>query len=102
MDTVTLLHYAEHKAQIPDKPVYRYRRLMPGAEGPEWIEFEEFDPGDPVNDALPTNCFEMIVNDYLAGGQGRVGGVGAATATLLEGHELVAFGIEWLERFFTS
>jgi len=102
LDSVTLLHYAEHKAQIPNKRIHRYRRLMPGREGPTWIEFEEFDTGDPVNDALPINCFEMIVTDYLASGQGRGGVVGAATATLLDGPTLVTFGIEWLERFFTD
>ena len=75
---------------------------MPGPGGPTWIEFEEFDTGDPVNDALPMNCFEIIVNDYLASGRVRVGVVGAATATLLDGPTLVAFGIEWLERFFSD
>ncbi len=45
------------------------------------------------------NCFERIVDAYLASGQGRVGMVGAATATLLDGATLVAFGIE---RFFAE
>ena len=48
LDTVALLHYAEHVAKIPDKRVRRYRRLMPG---PVWVDFEEFDTGDPVHDA---------------------------------------------------
>jgi len=100
LDTVTLLHYAEDRARIPDKRIHRYRRLMPGAAGPEWVAFEEFDTGDPVNDALPENCFEQIVLAYLAGGGGVVGPVGEASCTLLDGRALVKFGVEWLEGFF--
>ncbi|MBX9602249.1 MAG: AAC(3) family N-acetyltransferase [Bryobacteraceae bacterium] len=57
LDRITLLHYAEYAADIPDKRMFRYRRLMPGSNGPEWMDFEEFDTGDPVNSALPENCF---------------------------------------------
>jgi aminoglycoside 3-N-acetyltransferase len=101
LDTVTLLHYAEHEAQIPNKRIHRYRRLMPGPNGPEWADFEEFDTGEPVNEALPENCFERIVTDYLATGRGTVGTVGSASSTLLDGLSLVKYGIEWIERFFT-
>ena len=46
-DTITLLHYAEHKANIPGKRIHRYRRLMPGENGPTWVDIEEFVPGSP-------------------------------------------------------
>ena len=100
LDTVTLLHCAEHRARIPDKRVVHYRRLMPGADGPEWVDFEEFDTSRPVNDRLPDDLFERITRAYLATGHGRVGPCGAATATLLDGPGLVRFGVEWLERWF--
>lgn len=48
LDTVTLLHYAEHKARIPDKRIRSYRRLMPSANRPFWIHFEEFDTTNPI------------------------------------------------------
>jgi aminoglycoside 3-N-acetyltransferase len=102
LDTITLLHYAEHKAQIPDKRIHRYRRRMPAPAGWQWIDFEEFDTGDPVNDLLPLNCFELIAQDYLAAGRGRAGLVGQAPSHLLDGSELVSFGIQWLERFFVT
>ena len=60
LDTITLLHYAEHLARIPDKRVITYRRLMAGHEGPVWIDFEEFDTSEPVNARLPENVFEQI------------------------------------------
>lgn len=99
LDRITLLHYAEHQAQIPDKRVYRYRRLMPGADGPVWMDFEEFDTVDPVHASLPANCFELIAEAHLATGHGRQGLVGQAKSYLFEGPELVRFGMEWLERF---
>jgi aminoglycoside 3-N-acetyltransferase len=99
LDTITLLHYAEHKANIPNKRITRYRRLMPG---PKWVEFEEFETGDPVHEALPQNCFELIANDYLATGSGRRGNVGAAESYLFDGADLVNFAIEWLENYFRT
>ncbi|HYP05503.1 MAG TPA: aminoglycoside 3-N-acetyltransferase [Bryobacteraceae bacterium] len=98
LDTITLLHYAEHKAKISGKRLRRYRRLMPGPNGPTWIDFEEFDTSEPVHDALPLNTFELIARDFLAAGQGREGAVGAATSYLFEAPDLVRFAIEWLER----
>ena len=102
LDTITLLHCAEHRAQIPGKRVVRYRRLMPGQHGPEWVMFEEFDTATPVNEGLPEDCFERIATAYLALGRGAVGTFGSATATLLDGRDLVNFGVEWLERYTGS
>jgi aminoglycoside 3-N-acetyltransferase len=101
LDTITLLHYAEHLANIPGKRIHRYRRLMPGEHAPVWIDFEEFDTREPVNDLLPENCFERIVIDHLAAGQGRRGTVGEATSFLFEGPSVVRFGVDWLQRFFS-
>lgn len=102
LDTITLLHYAEHLARIPDKRIHRYRRLMPGPAGPQWVDFEEFDTGDPVHEKLPSNVFEMIATDYLASGRGAAGPFGAATASLFDGADLVKFGARWIERFITG
>ena len=102
LDTITLLHYAEHKASIPNKRIHHYRRLMPGENGPVWIDFEEFDTTEPVNDLLPANCFEQIANDHLASSHGRQGEIGAAMSYLFEAPELVQYGIEWLERYMAS
>lgn len=100
LDTITLLHHAEHRAQIPDKRVVRYRRLM--QPGPRWVDFEEFDTGDPVNERLPLNVFEQIAEDFLKGGKGRRGRVGDAESSLFDGPELVAFGVGWIERFLET
>ena len=98
LDTITLLHTAEHLAQIPDKRIVRYRRLMPVAGGAEWVEFEEFDTSHPVHDGLPENVFELIAESFLEEGRGRRGLVGQANSALFDGRELVRFGVEWMER----
>lgn len=98
LDTITLLHYAEHQAQIADKRIVRYRRLMPGPAGPHWVDFEEFDTSEPVHDNLPPNCFEQIADDYLAAGHGRQGRIAQARSALFDARELVAFAIPWLEQ----
>jgi len=99
LDTITLLHYAEHLAQIPDKRIVRYRRKMivPPDPEPRWIEFEEFDTRQPVNAKLPEDCFEQIGRAALAAGLKTTGQLGAATAHLLDGPALVEFGVRWLE-----
>lgn len=97
LDTITLLHLAEHKANLPGKRIRRYRRRMPGPSGPVWIDFEEFDTADPVCDYLPFDCFEQIARAHLAAGYGRRGHVGDANSYLFEAPELVRFGIGWLE-----
>lgn len=100
LDTITLLHYAESEARIPGKRIRRYRRLMPGPEGPHWVDFEEFDTADPVHDSLPQNCFEQIALAYLAAGHGSQAAFGLAEASFLfHGPDLIRFAIDWLERF---
>lgn len=97
LDTITMLHYAEHKARLPGRRIHRYRRRMPGPAGPQWVEFEEFDTGDPVCDFLPQDCFQQIGEAFVAAGCGRVGKVGEAATYLLDTRELIPFAIAWLE-----
>lgn len=99
LDTITLLHHAEHKANLSGKRIQRYRRLMPGDNGPVWQEFEEYDTREPVTDRLPANCFEQIANDHVAAGFVRRGTIGAAESFLFEAPELINFAIRWLENF---
>lgn len=94
LDTITLLHYAEHIAGIPDKRVVRYKRRMPPHA--EWVWFEEFDTSDPVHDALPLNTFELIAQDFPDKVRGTVGN--SDDTYLFDGTDLVRFGVEWIER----
>lgn len=106
LDTITLLHHAEHLADIPGKRVVRYRRLMPSPEGPRWVDFEEFDTAAPVHAGLPENCFELIARDFLAAHPSqpepnhsgpKTRQVAQAAAYLFPAPELVRFAVRWME-----
>lgn len=96
LDTITLLHHAEHKAVLPDKRVVRYRRRMAETV---WVEFEEFDTTQPVSDRFPENAFEIIAVEHLATGGGARGRIGQAESYLFESGPLVEFAIGWMERY---
>ncbi len=94
LDTITLLHFSEHAARIPDKRKRHYKRLMNGV----FVDFEELDTCDPVHASLPDDYFGTIAREYLGSGRGRTGKVGGATSYLFDAPGLWRFGVEWLER----
>ncbi len=96
-DTCTLLHLAEHRARIPGKRVLSYDVALAGAGGTRWVRIEEFDTSEPVLDAMPTNMFEIIVDAYLASGEGAQGKVGQAPSTLMDAAPLLDFAVRWIE-----
>lgn len=102
LDTITLLHYAEHLADIPGKRLRRYESPILVEGRTVWRTFEEFDTSDPVVDGLADDYFEEVVEDFLATGQGRRGLIGHAPSVLVDAPAIVAFAVDWLERRFSS
>lgn len=101
-DTMSILHHAEHLAQIPGKRVRRIEvpRLINGKT--EWQMMEEFDTTDPVVDGLDENYFATIVEEFLANGHGNTGTIGSASSILVPAAEIVPFAVQWLEQRFPS
>lgn len=99
-DTMTLLHHAEHLADIPGKRIRRYETPILVDGKTVWRTFEEFDTTDPVVSGLPGDYFATVVTDYLATGHGRTGKVGTADCVLVEAADVVAFTVAWLESRF--
>lgn len=99
LDTMTLLHHAEHLADFAPKRIRRYEApiLVDGVK--VWRQFEEFDTADPPP-GLPDDYFATIVEDFLATGKGKRGTVGAAPSVLVEAKEIVPFAVRWIESFF--
>ncbi len=97
---LSLIHYSEHMARVPDKPVYRYR--MPVLEDGKrvWVDIEEFDTERLIGGDSGKDYFKSIPREALAAGHGREGKVGAAQSYLFNAAPLSAFGVEWLERAF--
>jgi aminoglycoside 3-N-acetyltransferase len=98
-DTMTLIHHADHLADIPDKRRIRIEVPLAGPDGTEWQFMEEFETGDPVHEDLPENYIEQIVTAYVESGGGRQGAIGLAPSLLVDARPMLAFAIDWLETF---
>jgi aminoglycoside 3-N-acetyltransferase len=100
VDTMTLLHHAEHLADIPhrikrfDAPIVVDGQIV-------WRAFEEFDTTDPPG-TLPETYMATLVEDYLTSVITGRGNVAQARSVLVDAPEIVAFAIEWLERHARS
>ncbi|WID96574.1 aminoglycoside 3-N-acetyltransferase [Bosea vestrisii] len=102
LDTLTLLHHAEHLADIPGKRIRRIEVPFATPAGTQWRMIEEFDTGDPIVAGLAEDYFAEIVTEFLAGGQGRQGLIGAAPSVLVDAAAITAYGMNWLEAQFGS
>lgn len=99
LDTITLLHHAEHIAHLPHKRIRRYRRKLLVEGKARWIDIEEFDSSEPVVDGMPDDHFVQITESALKLGAGHHGSVGAADAYLFNATALHGIGVHWLEEW---
>lgn len=97
LDTVTLVHHAEHLARLPEKRVIRTEVPFTSPTGVVWRWIEEFDTSDPVVNGLTDDFVERIVTAYLETGRGKQGLVGNAPSVLVDAADMLAFAIDWLE-----
>lgn len=99
-DAVTVLHYAEAVARIPGKRRVRYAMPLLRDGRRTWISASDWDsngirdeyaqPGQP-------DAVERIARAYLALGRHTEGEVGRAAARLVDGGDIVRYGVDWLE-----
>ncbi len=94
---MTLVHYAEHVAKIPDKKIIRVDIPFASAGGTQWRLIEEFETDEPVHDALPQDHIEQIVTAFVDHHVASKGLVGRAPSLLVEARPFVEFAVEWLE-----
>ena len=92
-DTVTLTHYAEYLADVPDKVRVR-RRYVRADTGEVWIE--SLDDTDGIATWEEGDYFPQIFLDHRASGAVRIGPVGRCEAELFEAAPFVAFAVEWM------
>lgn len=98
LNTITLLHYAEHMARVPNKRIVRNKVPLLRDGQRVWVEFEEFDTCEGIRDRDPEEYFETIAREYLSSGKGYSGKVGAAPSYLFDAADLTEFAIQWVER----
>ena len=98
-DTVTLTHYAEYVAKIPDKRRAK-RRYVRADVGEQWIE--SLDDTDGIAVWAYGDYFPQIFFDFVAAGCARVGYVGNCSAELLPARGFVDFAVRWIETNLTG
>jgi aminoglycoside N3'-acetyltransferase len=98
-DAVTVLHYAEAVADIPNKRRVTIEMPVRDHRGRKrWRRAEEFDSNGILECYTKgPDAVEQIASDYIAQGRGLEGLVGQARSHLLEAGDLTAFGRAWLE-----
>ncbi len=96
LDTLTVLHYAEYLAPIPDKRRVRRHCLVVGPEGPEPCVVECLDDSDGIVEYVGEDYFAVILRAYLENGRAKTGVVGAAASELIEAADVVDFGVQWM------
>jgi aminoglycoside 3-N-acetyltransferase len=100
-ETMTLLHHAEHLADIPGKRVVRWDVPFADSDrGTMWRIVEEFDTGNPVVGGLEDDYFEEVVRDFVAEGSVWQGPIGAAPGLLVDASDICRFAVNWLETRF--
>ena len=98
---LTILHHAEHLANVASKRLDRYRMPVLRDGRRVWVEIEEYDTTLGIVD-WPDDYFQTIALECLASGQGRCGMVGVAQSYLFDAASLVQFGVQWMEEHFAG
>jgi GNAT superfamily N-acetyltransferase len=102
LSSVTLLHHAEHLADVPDKQIVRYKAPILQSGIKTWVDIEEFSTTGCLPWRGSTDLFEAIVRDYVQDGHGSIGNVGAARSYLFDAADLVEFAVSWIEERFRN
>lgn len=96
-NTVTLIHYAEYLAHVPDKRRVRRHRRVLGANGPEIRVVECLDDTLGIVDWHGEDYFALILREYLATHNVPRGRVGDADSTLIDARDLVTCAVRWMQ-----
>ncbi len=100
-DTVTLFHYAEYVAAVPDKRRRNWSVDVVGSDGVERIHGNCLDDNHGIKDwSSDRDYFTQILIDYIATGRPQTGHVGKATCELLDAGDATRFAVGWLEEAF--
>jgi aminoglycoside N3'-acetyltransferase len=99
-NTVTLLHYAEYLAHVPDKRRVRRHRRVLGPNGPEVRVVECLDDNLGIVDWHGEDYFSLILLDYMAARPVARCTIGGAIGERLDARDLVDFAARWMTDHF--
>jgi aminoglycoside N3'-acetyltransferase len=94
VETVTLTHWAEYCARLPNKRRVKLRYLRADI-GEQWID--SLDDTHGIRDWPRGDYFPQIWLDFLAAGHARSAPVGKAVAELFDAQRFVRFATAWME-----
>jgi aminoglycoside N3'-acetyltransferase len=96
-DTVTLLHLAEYRVDLPAKRrVVRHHEVRTPSGSAAVRAVSCLDDTDGIVDWPGEDYFAVILGDYLDQGRGCTGRVGAARSELLDAADLVEHAVTWM------
>lgn len=97
LDTVTLLHFAEYLADVPNKTrVVRHHKIRDDKGNVVVRSCSSLDDENGIVDYTGEDYFAVITREFLESGYATVGRVGNATCELLDARALVSFGANWM------
>jgi len=96
LETVTMLHFAEYLADLPNKRrVRRHRRVRQG-EALAIVHVDCLDDEHGIVHYAEGDYFGFLLRDYLATGRARTGTVGKARSELIEARDLLDYAVAWM------
>ena len=98
INTVTLLHYTEYVATVPDKRRVRRSRAVTTTTGVAMRTVDCLDDSNGIVAFDGPDYFGLLLEAYLAGGHALRGLVGSATSELIDARDLHAFGVAWMNQ----
>ena len=96
LNTVTLLHYAEYLADVPDKRRVRRHRKVVAPGGPEIRIVSTLDDNEGIVDLPGEDYFCRVLRAYFEVGRHEAGLVGGASSELIDAADLVEFATAWM------
>jgi len=90
-NTVTLIHYSEYLADVPEKRRVRRHRIVATPRGPELRVVECLDDNNGIADYPGGDYIGDILQAYLELGTSRRGVVGRAPSELIDAKDLAHF-----------
>lgn len=100
LDAMSILHHAEHLADLPGKRIAHFEAPLLIDGRTEWRRWTEFDTTEPIVSGLSDDYFATVVEDFLNAGDGHRGKIGNADSVLVSAPKIVRHGVNWLEARF--
>ncbi|WP_323858750.1 aminoglycoside 3-N-acetyltransferase [Xenorhabdus doucetiae] len=100
-DTMSLLHHAEHLANIPNKNIRKMEIPLLQNNQTVWVMLEEFDTVDSVCEQFYQGYFKDIVEHFCYSHPELTlkGTIGSANALLVPAKEILDYAIHWMENY---